>query len=287
MIEGIYRKQLVNSISPIGYGYVVVPYNVDRDLYVTSALKKEKICVLPDQGSSIILDCYITRSALKEIEFPVNNEGLGSAVIYVTNNFNNKPFIIGVVSKENESTLSEEYNFNIEKITNGNKVFINGDAENADLTLNVSSLEGEASILINCNSKEPGKITLKTNGNLNLNIDGDINHLTYNQFKITSTDKNNSSVSVLTIDNDEINILPNTIVNLGSGDEPIVLGNELQNQLNNTNTYLDTLNTNIENALTIIDGTAGSAGSPAFKSAQAANQLANFDSIKSDVSFTE
>ncbi len=287
MIEGIHRKGLGNTIPQIGYGYIVIPYNVERDLYVKSSLKKEKVCILPDQGSSYILDCYITSAAIKEIVFPKDHDSLGSGVIYVTNLFNNKPFIIGVVSKENESALNEEYKFVLEKRKDNNKVSIQGNAEDGNIIINVTNLEDSASLILNCYGVAPSSIKIQTNGKISVNSDLETEITSYEAQTFTSTNSDGSVKSVITINNEDITANPSGTFIIGEGEEPLALGDELQDQLNATNQYLEILNTNIENALTIIDGTAGSAGSPAFKSAQASNQLADFSNIKSNVSFTD
>ena len=287
MIEGIHRKTQRNIINSIGYGYVVLPYNVDRTDYVESAYRKEKVSILPDQGSSFIQDCYISRSALREIIFPDTVEGLGSGVVYVTNYFNNKPFIIGVISKEDESALFEEYGIMFTKRFNENKVTFEANAQRGEITINVSNQEDAASILLNCVGQEGTKFTINCNGTFYASVDNAINISSRQTLTFKSCNNTETNVSTVAIDNNNVVIRPNSRFNVGDGSEPLAKGDELVSQLNTTNDYLSSLVDAIQTALTTIDGTAGSVSAPTFMATVAALMPGNYSNVNSEISYTD
>lgn len=287
MIEGIHRKMQRNVINSIGYGYIVLPQNVDRTDYVVTAYRKEKVTIMPDQGSSFINDCYITRSALREVVFPQAVEQLGSGVVYVTNNFNNKPFIIGVVSKEDESALYEEYGINMTKVFNQNKVTFDANAQRGGVVINVSNREDAASILFNCIGQSGSKITINCNGSFFACIDNSININTRQDLVLKSHNAAGTKESTVTVGNDNIDLKPQTRLNIGNGGEPLAKGNELVTQLNITNSYLSTLVSAISTALTTIDAIAGSVSAGPFNATISAVSPGNYSNVNSQISYTD
>ncbi len=287
MIEGIHRKYNQNPINSVGYGYIVLPYNVDRRDFVETAYRKEKVPILPDQGSSYIYDCYITRSALREIEWPIDINGLGSAVVYVTNYFNNKPFIIGVVSKEDQTTLSEEYGITYSKSFNNNKTTIGQNAERGEVLLSVNNVLDAAAIILNSIGQAGTKIEFNTSGNIVHRADGIIDLRSIERLLLSVTNNNETNNSSLELDENNVTVRPNERFNVNEGSQPMVLGTELLAQLNTTNAYLSTLQSAIETALTTVDTIAGSVSSPGFRSTMASASPGDYDDINSEISFTD
>jgi hypothetical protein len=287
MIEGISRKYHQNPINTVGYGYIVLPYNVSRRDFIDTAYRKEKVSIIPDQGSSYINDCYITRSALREISWPKDENGLGSAIVYVTNYFNNKPFILGVISKEDQTTLSEEYGITYSIRYNENKTTIAQNAERGEILLNVNHFTEAASIILNSIGQAGTKIALLTNGKIEAKADENIEIRSIDQINITSTNNTETNTSQIIVDSNNINIRPNNKLNINEGSQPVVLGDELSTQLNITNNYLATLVSAVETALTIIDATAGSVSAPGFKSTMSAVNPGDYDNINSEIAFTD
>lgn len=287
MIEGVHRKIQRNMISAVGYGYIVFPYNVDRTDFVQTAYRKEKVSIMPDQGSSMIHDCYITKSALREIVFPQENDQLGSGVVYVTNYFNNKPFIVGVVSKEDESNLFEEAGINFTKVFNQNKVTIDANAQRGEVVINVSNREDAASILLNCIGQEGTTFTINCNGQFFASVDSNVNISTRQTLTLKSNNSANTVSSSVEINNQDVNITPNRRFNIGEGSEPVPMGNQLATQLNQNNTFLSTLVQQVATALTATGAPNGGAASSAFTTAMSGVMLGDYTNINSETSFTD
>jgi hypothetical protein len=64
----------------VQYGYIILPSDVDRTTFIEQCYRWERVSILIERGAGVIHECYITRSALKEIEFPDSTEKLGSCI---------------------------------------------------------------------------------------------------------------------------------------------------------------------------------------------------------------
>ena len=69
-MEGIVRKRRRNQLPISGVGYIIIPNDVEKEAYIDSCYKRERVCILLDQGSSMVKDCYITKQALRDLIEP-------------------------------------------------------------------------------------------------------------------------------------------------------------------------------------------------------------------------
>ena len=287
-MDGVVRHTQLNLIEAIGYGYIALPKFVDRDLYIMTALRRQRVTIVPDQGSTYINDCYITKEVAQNIVFPADDTSLGSAVVYVSPMLPNKPIVIGVLTKEDETNLNGEGVFFLEKTFRGTTINITGNAESGALTISVLNSTGAANCLINLAGEQGSTFRVKCQTNINLQCDGDINLETRRNANISSTQVDDSDVrSNIQVNNNNIVMTPNNRFQVGDGEQPVPLGTELTTQLNQNNAYLSTLVTQIATAITASGApTAGPAAS-AFTSAMNAVTPGNYANINSDVSFTD
>lgn len=287
MIHGIERKMRRNPTYPVGYGYIVLPHNVGRQDFVDSAYRKEKVSILPDQGCSYIHECYITKNALREIVFPDTVDNLGSAVVFVTNHFNNKPFVIGVLAKEDESDLFREYAYSISRVFEESKAMFDLNAQNGEVVINVTNISDAASILLNCIGETGTRITVNCNGDFFGTVDNNYTVQAGGNVNIMSTNAQETQQSIINLSNTIIDLLPHTRLNIGTGEEPIPKGTELVEQLNATNSYLSTLQSAIETALGTIDTIAGSVSQAPFSATMSTTNPGDYDDVNSEISFTD
>lgn len=230
------------------FGYIVVPMKVDRTLFIEQCYRWERVSILVERGGGVIHDCYITRQAMGEIEFPTESKKLGSCVSFITNPFSGLPIILGVLSKEDESQLLTEGSFKFSKTYQGSSVTIVGDAKNGVLNLAVSGGSVSQLNISVSNSTNNASINIRCKGSVNVEVE--------DKFKINS------------------------------GSEPMVLGTELKTQLDNTNTYLDDLQTAIKNALISVDALIPGT-SAAFIAAMLNKNPGDYSEINSEESFLD
>lgn len=73
MIDGVSRERQSDSPYSVGYGYIAIPSGVDRDDYIDTCFRRERVTVITDLGG-VFNDCYITSDALQRISFPSDIE---------------------------------------------------------------------------------------------------------------------------------------------------------------------------------------------------------------------
>ena len=287
-MPGVSRYLQFNMIETVGHGYIVIPRLVDRDDYVRTALRRQRVTILPDQGSSYIFDCYVSKEVMRNIIFPPDNESLGSAVVFITPKIPNKPFVIGTMTKEDETDLTEEGSFLLEKSFNNTTVCIKGNAETGVLGISVINNTGDANCFINLSGSENSSFRVRCKTKATIECDREINLTTRGTINLRSNLANNASTaSSITVDNNNVRIQPNETFRVGEGDVPVPKGDELVAQLEATNEYIETLVSALQTALSTIDGTAGSVSSGPFNAAIQAASLGSYDDVNSDVAFIE
>ncbi len=295
------RFRQENYAEPVDYGYIIIPMSVDRDEYVAMCYRRERVSILGAHGTGFIKDCYISREALREITFPIDDTQLGVMVAYIVNDFNNTPIIVGVVSKESESQLLEEGEFRLEKFYNGNKVSISGKAKTGDLFIDVEDAEATGAIFINVTGKEDGSL-LKINvkGSATIYADDEINLNTVGTVNIKSIDQTDETkFSLVKVTNTEINATPveGGRFSISTGSEPLVLGSknseilsDIQSLLNDLNTALSTFTTATSTAAvepTLAPASVSLQASLQGMTSTIASLVNKIDVNNSEISFTD
>lgn len=294
MIQGVAREQSWNSEISVGLGYIGVPFGVDRNKFVKSCYRREKVHVILDQGGTMVKNCYIDSNVLQRIKFPSTSKELGSQIVFVRERFNAIPFVIATVTRTRERVVSDEESFSIQRQINGGLLSIVGSGdgkllinlENTTASSVVLNIGGDNSTL---DVNNDGKTTINSSDDITINSSTKIvkNYLNQSgdiQSSITidengllyEDDKGNK----LTVDYTNNKIIHNT------GSEPIPLGNTLQEELNNLKNKFDTF----LNAFTSTPPAPGDGGATiqlAVESATASLSDPNFDNINSQKSFID
>jgi hypothetical protein len=259
----IYSSQMYVGIQ---YGYIIIPSDVDRSTFINQCYRWERVSVLIEKGAGVIHDCYITREAILNINFPETSSKLGSCVLFLTDPLNGHPVVFGVLSKEDESQLLKEGVFKFSKHIGSSVVEIIGDASRgvinmtvnggsvSQLNITATNSDGDAAINIKCQ----GNITIEANAALLLkSLKGAVI-----EFKDT--------------------------LKLNTGSEAMVLGDELKTQIEKTNNLLQALINIISGAPIPEPGNgANSALQAALTAAITGQTLGDFSNIKSAEAFLD
>ena len=274
MIEGVSTERTPNQSYETGIGYVVVPSDVDRDNFVKTCCRKERLDIQLDNGGGVLMNCAIDRSTLQEIAFPKTYKELGSCVVYVCDRFTNKPIIVGVLSKRNESQLLDENAFKKVVRDDAGIVSVEGKAKGGNMFINVESdFENGGSIFVTLKSKNnTSKFNVKCFGDIEIYAEGNASLETLETATVTSSyidgkykkmasklqlshdgllyeDKNENSVE---IKDETVNIKPKTKLNVFEGGSPMVLGDKLKSELNKSKKRMDDLLRGLSTALAMI-----------------------------------
>lgn len=289
--RGVSRDGVNNFKASIYAANIIIPDNYagqeNRDRFVATCYRRDRVSIVVDSGG-VVHDCYITREALREVQFPditikeyqdspSTNRGksrLGSQVVCMNEAYLDKPVVVGVMSKLDQSTSLQENEYKIVRGQKGNFAVITvtgktgsigittfGNGAGGDLNINVTNTNGDA------------KLNLGVKGNVNINVVGEVN---------LSATKN------INVSTDESVVFLPKKLSVGEDPEPMLLGNTTQTELNKDNSILTAL-------VGIINGTpipepgngAASALQTALKGAITGKTNADFSKIKSEKSFTE
>lgn len=272
--NSVQTSGLGNNRYAIGTCYIVIPAGVDRDSYVTNCYRNGRVSVQCEDGS-FIPNIPIGLSILKDVDFPDDIKQLGSQLIYNTMPLHNQPIIVDRILKDDESNDLVENQFKLEKHTDSGSVSISGIAKDGNLFINVDGKAGDGGkIYIDVgNDDNSGGIILNLKGDLQ----AELQDMVLNILK---------GLNITT--KEDINIDSEKKINLGDGNEPMLLGDTTQSEINKSNTLVQSL-------VTIINGTPipepGSGSPSALQAALAAaiigQSLGDFSQIKSEKSFTE
>ena len=78
-----------------GFGYVLIPEGVDRDKFVDTCFRTNKISIIDDSEGNIIHECFISNEALQNIQFPRKVGEKGTPVMWISQSYMNQPMIVG------------------------------------------------------------------------------------------------------------------------------------------------------------------------------------------------
>jgi hypothetical protein len=233
----------------IQYGYIILPSGIDRDTFIQQCYRWERVSVLIENGGGVIHDCYISREAIKDIEFPQTVEELGSCISFLTDIHSAHPIIFGVFSKEDESQLLREGYFELSKKNGNDSVIVSGDAKKGIINLSVDGGELTQLNITVSNTDKNAVINVRCRGNINFEMDGSLK--------------------------------------INKGTQAMVKGTELKTQLDQTNTYAKTdLYNAIYTALQTIDATIPGV-SAAFQAAMVGKSPGDYTNIQSEESFLD
>jgi hypothetical protein len=308
-MEGIDRVNLGNHNYATGLGYITIPIGVDRERYIQTCYRKERVAIQLDGGGSVINNCYISRSVLQEIAFPEKINQLGSCVSFICLKHHNLPIIIATISKPDETQLLEENSFKKTVKTKKANINIEGKGKSGELFINVeSTLENEGSIYITLKSKnDTSKFELKCFGDIDLYSEGKtslkaLKNVNLQKIKIEGQEEIVSSEIILSDEGFEIrdsfnnaihsssdgslNIVPASVCNLFEGGEALLLGTTTKRELLKFKERFDTfLKTFSDTVAVPSDG--GKAIQVAVKLAMASLNEEDFENIDSKKAFTD
>lgn len=199
-------KLLIGRVA-VGTGWIIVPPDVNRDEYIQTCHAKQQVSIVTDISTTTLNNVTVSQESMEFIEFPTEEEFLGSQVVYVVLSNNSSPIIIGVLSKDRQSFLIGEKQFKFSKTYQGKEVTIVGDAKNGNLLIKTYS-----------DNEESGSINIlvynkQKKGLLKVDVQGDIVFLAKNitikckEAYINATDRID-----LGIENFESAVLGNTLL---------------------------------------------------------------------------
>lgn len=238
-----------NNCIPIsGIGYIVIPKDANTAEYVQRCYRNHAVSISGGYDSTYMHGVKITEEALNKIKFPDNDDGLGSAVVWLRDSFTNRAVVIGTLKTAGESNMVQGSQQRIVQETAQSVVEMFLDALNCTINISAQGNENIPSVInlkassgtaegdvVNIISKDRIvtdsrhiKVNITEDFELTINNgEEDIIHIVGNEEELHITDHfkneaifNEENVQILTAK-----------FNVGTGKEQMVLGNTLVNLL--------------------------------------------------------
>lgn len=141
--KSLSEQSVPNGRPTFGIGYVMIPSDVDRDLYVESCIRKSKVSIMTEQGE-FINDVPVGKLTMQFIDFPNNGGGkdsrtLGSPVSFATLPNRNKPLILDVYNATDDFEMNFENSFSFSRKTGTSSAMVMGNGSTGDIIINSTS----------------------------------------------------------------------------------------------------------------------------------------------------
>lgn len=177
-----------------GIGYINLPLDIDREVYIRSVYRKGSISVALDDGG-VIDDVLITKEALDRLVFPISSKELGSIVFWVNIPKKNQPVIVGTINKNNEFVNLNENEFSFKRESKFGFVEISGNGRNSDINFIVNHNQSRGKInIIASNKTGTAEVNVNVKGGMNIYTSKDINITTEESFNLTVGDEETIAV---------------------------------------------------------------------------------------------
>ncbi len=87
-----------------GIGYIILPSNIGRKEYIERCYRNHQVDILPGRNYTKTHNVPITESALQMVTFPSSVDEVGSSVVWVREDFQNRPVVIGVLKNAGKAS---------------------------------------------------------------------------------------------------------------------------------------------------------------------------------------
>jgi hypothetical protein len=289
------NRPISGSMDVVGIGYIVVPPQIDINEYIEHSFRTGTISLALENGG-IIDNVAITKEAIQNLNFPESSTTLGSQILYVSLPRKNQPIAIGSISKNNEFVNFSKNKSSLRRATKNyvSEVLVDADKGTIIITSNSSVIGGGDIYILSTNKDKSSKLTLVVSKDINISsqnftltnskklsfivkdkdIDNNITQITYE--KGVGLTYNDEFGNKIICSSDNIQLSPNSKLNIGDGNEPMMLSNTFKDILDD---FTDIVS-NLSEACAEITVTVASFGSPT----PIPNNAASFINIKSKLS---
>lgn len=278
--DGIYRDMDPTIRKSVNSGYIVIPDGVDRIQFIEQCLRTELFSILVENGGGMLHNCYITKSALRDISFPLEGQVMGSGVVFFTEPYGGKAVIMGVVSKMDETELNRDEAVIFKKSKDGNISILSVDG-NGQINIDIIGINSNGALNINVRNDN-------FDAKINLSVKGDFNLISEGKTKVTASGGDieiTTDKSITLTSSNEVNIKSRKFI-VHSGNEAMVRGNELKKNIEKTNEVVKGIQ---ESLLTWVPVPSDGGAALKIKAGQklSGKTVGDFAKINSEKSFLE
>ena len=190
----------------VGFGYVIIPNDIDRDTYIKSVYFTG-YCMIVTQFNEVIRNVVVPDHVIQEIDFPAIPDEYGSLISWTNQPKTNQVVIVGKLRPPGGSELYQEHTYRSIRSLNDGKAHIQmSDIRNLNTRSWVLSLMNDKEtigqmVFKASSGDKSSSLALKANGDVDLNSDNDANVQIENQIQVnigSTPDK----ISTLTLNQD-------------------------------------------------------------------------------------
>jgi len=309
-----------------GVGYLIIPEDIDRDVYISNSIRIGAVSFLTENGERFD-NIKIAKSVFNDLVFPEKPGQLGSFILWMLIPKRKIPVIIGILNNADEMINLSEGQFILEKTTKDAHVEISGDGKNGRLFINVENLikrttkDDGGELIINVkNQKGTGKVKFIVDGEIDIDVGNTIKMSTGKKLLIRIADpvadilaedeedkiteisyergvgliyKDEFGNEIIANEenikltaNENINIIANEIINLGTGKEALALGDTLKKELEKEKARLTALIDAIKQAA-VAPGDGGTTFKANIIASISTVTAGNYDKILSEKTKTD
>lgn len=242
-----------------GVGFIIIPKNVDVDLYKENVYRTGKVSMNGGYGYGDFHNVNVDREVLQRIKFPEKVGAMGSSVVWINMPKHNEPIIVACLKYDSDFHPLGEQKFKITRGMNNNLVDFDMDGKTGKITISAASMskdyKSEIEIVLNSVNND-SRFKLKVNGDLILTSSGRQVNISNDRIEtavaskagkvVARTVMNSNSVegtdrflyedefkNKININENEIAIKADnsSVIKFGEGKEPMVLGTTMKGKL--------------------------------------------------------
>lgn len=214
----------------VGIGYIALPSDLQRDDYIRDCYKNLHVSMRTEDGG-FYNRVPIPPDILNFIEFPKTTKELGTCVLYNVDEQFQNTFITNWFTNRDEIGDGREGLFRFRRKYNDQFVEISGSGKEGSVNILVNGGGGKGAFRISVtDANKNAEAIIDIGGNLNVSTTGSTSFAQQKAFIVETTDGDDSAR--FTQSSTENNFYGKKLA-LNDGDNPMVLGNDLQKILRN------------------------------------------------------
>lgn len=259
----------------IGFAYIALPNDIERDVYIADCYKNYQVSIVMEDGG-FFNRVPISPEDIGFIRFPDTPDKMGTPVVFGTDGIYKQPAVLTRLPERAELGDGREYQFKFKRKFNDQLVEISGSAANGQINIIANGASSPAKLNISVMSdNQDSEVDLDVAGSIRASATGDIFLNSQNTANIATIDPNSDNETSFQQTTTEHHFLNEKLI-VNKGEDPLTLGNELADLLND---FID--------QVAAIKTVTSLGLQPIVNKASVQALKKRVDSIKSQVMFTD
>lgn len=291
---------------PAGIGYIIIPKETDRQLYIDDCFRTHKITFWAGYGQQIFSNVLVDEDTIQKVIFPEDETSYGSPIVWLSIPTQAQPVVIACLKFQNDYYLLEEQSKRITKTFEDTSIDVNIKAQKGTFDVNIVGGLKTAKMNLNViNDNEDSEINIFVKGKAKIHSTKGTTIISDNFCEIKVIDENNKNLGIIRyekakglsysdefgneyeLNKDHIRFKPNIVFEIGASGEWMLKGETTQTELLNTQNFLTTLKQMLAVPVTEPGNGAPSAFQIALNSALSSLSVGDFNQVLSKLSKTE